>query len=277
MDYDLEKRIEEIYKKKEEISDVNKKEADNRAAFEEELAVMEENYRKKIEAERDNFEQSLTPLKLQNERLSQEFKLLCNDTFSVMLKDLIEELATLSGADVSDIRVEIKPAISFTGERYIDEIVELINTVYYNYITTLNITLIGYQRTKHADGDSLTKIFTYLMRLNSKFTDMQFDGRTLLEHCKAVQVYDGRGCKSSTDLIVCENIGGLKVVMPLSYLAREDDTEWYPNDLMRQAIINCVEKYKNATSVSTCKTRSRNLSDEVKKINIIKGEKGYEQ
>lgn len=104
--------------------------------------------------------------------------------------------------------------------------------------------MIGHQRTKHADGDSLTKIFTYLMRLNSKFTDMQPDGRTLLEHCKAVYVYDGRGCSSSTNLIVCENIPGLKVVMPLSYLAREDDTEWYPNDLMRQAIINCVEKYE---------------------------------
>ena len=44
MDYDLEKRIEEIYKKKEEISDVNRKEADNRAVFEEEIAVMKEDY-----------------------------------------------------------------------------------------------------------------------------------------------------------------------------------------------------------------------------------------
>ena len=258
MDYDLEKRIEEIHKKKEEIAAVNKKEADDRAGFEEEIAVMKENYWKKIEAERDNFEQSLTPLKLQNERLTKEFKLLCDDTFSVMMEDLIEELAMLSDIDVSDIRMEIKPVISFTGERDIDEISELINTVYYNYITTLEITLIGYQRAKNTNGDSLTKLFTYLMRLNSKFTDMQPDSKTLLEHCKAVQVYDGRGCNSYTELIVCENIAGLKVAMPLSYLARESDTEWYPNDLMKQAIINCIEK-------SNAKKRSRNLTEEIKK------------
>ena len=101
-------------------------------------------------------------------------------------------------------------------------------------------------------------LFTYLIRLNAKFTDVQSDGKTLLEHCTAKVIYDARAREYRTDLYIDRNINDLILNIPLSYLVRESENNWYPADLMRQAVINCEEKSKEKEAT---KNRSKKLTN----------------
>lgn len=259
MDYDLEKRIEELRQKKEGIVAINSKEAENRTIFEEEMAIKDKKHREEMDAEVDALERSISALKLERERLSKEFKTLCGETVPVRLGDLIEELARLRCIDDTYIRVNIKPIISFDGLHYIDEITKLINTVYYDFTATLEITLACSWCTGARIGiTSISRIFSYLIRTNSKFTDVQADGKTLLEHCDANVIYNTRTGKHSTDLVVSENIKDLVVNISLGHMIRESDTEWYPIDLIKQALINCEEKSKEKEAT---KKRSKKLTN----------------
>ena len=243
MDYDLEKRIEELRQKKEGIVAINSKEAEDRTIFEEEMAIKDKKHREEMDVEVDALERSISALKLERERLSKEFKTLCGETVPVRLGDLIEELARLRCIDDTYIRVNIKPIISFDGLHYIDEITKLINTVYYDFTATLEITLACSWCTGARTGiTSISRIFSYLIRTNSKFTDVQADGKTLLEHCDANVIYNTKTGKHSTDLVVSENIKDLVVNISLGHMIRESDAEWYPADLITQAVINCVER-----------------------------------
>ena len=259
MDYDLEKRIEELRQKKEGIVAINSKETENRTIFEEEMAIKDKKHREEMDAEMDALERSISALKLERERLSKEFKTLCGETVPVRLGDLIEELARLKCIDDTYIRVNIKPIISFDGLHYIDEITKLINTVYYDFTATLEITLACSWCTGARTGiTSISRIFSYLIRTNSKFTDVQADGKTLLEHCDANVIYNTRTGKHSTDLVVSENIKDLVVNISLGHMIRESDTEWYPADLIKQALINCEEKSKEK---EVTKKRSKKLTN----------------
>ena len=52
----------------------------------------------------------------------------------------------------------------------------------------------------------------------------------------------------------------------MSYLVRESESNWYPADLMTQAITNCVEKSQEKdVSKDDVKKRSRKLLDETNK------------
>lgn len=184
---------------------------------------------------------------------------MCGETVPVRLGDLIEELARLRCIDDTYIRVNIKPIISFDGLHYIDEITKLINTVYYDFTATLEITLACSWCTKDCAGiTSISRIFSYLIRTNSKFTDVQADGKTLLEHCDANVIYNTRTGKHSTDLVVSENIKDLVVNISLGHMIRESDAEWYPIDLIKQALINCEEKSKEKEAT---KKRSKKLTN----------------
>ena len=259
MDYDLEKRIEELRQKKEGIVAINSKEAENRTVFEEEMAIKDKKHREEMDVEMDALEHSISVLKLERERLSKEFKTLCGETVPVRLGDLIEELARLRCIDDTYIRVNIKPIISFDGLHYIDEITKLINTVYYDFTATLEITLACSWCTGARTGiTSISRIFSYLIRTNSKFTDVQADGKTLLEHCDANVIYNTKTGMHSTDLVVSENIKDLVVNISLGHMIRESDTEWYPIDLIKQALINCEEKSKEKEAT---KKRSKKLTN----------------
>ena len=258
MDYDLEKRIEELRQKNEGIVAINSKEAENRTIFEEEMAIKDKKHREEMDAEVDALERSISALKLERERLSKEFKTLCGEIVPVRLGDLIEELARLRCIDDTYIRVNIKPIISFDGLHYIDEITKLINTVYYDFTATLEITLACSWCTKDCAGiTSISRIFSYLIRTNSKFTDEQADGKTLLEHCDANVIYNTKTGKHSTDLVVSENIKDLVVNISLGHMIRESDAEWYPADLIKQALINCEEKSKEKEAT---KKRSKKIN-----------------
>ena len=72
-----------------------------------------------------------------------------------------------------------------------------------------------------------------------------------------------------TNLNIKDNIDDLILHMPLGKLLSDSNQGWYPDDLMKQAVINCVKKsQEKEVSKDDVKKRSRKLSDETKKVEV---------
>lgn len=262
MNDDLRKRIEELQERKAEITSIERKREETRVDFRKKIFNERMAFEKRMSVEKDNYERSLVILDADRTKLFNEVRSLGKDLVSIKMGDLIEELAFLKDIDVSNISVVIDPIISFSGNYSMKQVSELINTIYYDYIINLVVELTGNCET----NSSMMTLFTYLIRLNAKFTDVQSDGRTLLEHCTAKVIYDARAREYRTDLYIDRNINDLILNIPLSYLVRESESNWYPADLMRQAVINCVERNnKEEVSKDISKKRVRTLSEEINK------------
>lgn len=258
MNDDLRKRIEELQERKAKITAIERKREETRVDFRKKVFNERMAFEKRMSAEKDNYEQSLVLLDTDRTKLFNEVRALGKDIVSIKMGDLIEALAFLKDIDVSNINVIVDPIISFSGNYSMKQASELINTIYYDYITNLVVELTCDCKI----NSSMMMLFTYLIRLNAKFTDVQSDGKTLLEYCTAKVIYDARAREYRTDLYIDRNINDLILNIPLSYLVRESENNWYPADLMRQAVINCVERSQEK---DVFKKRSRKLSDETSK------------
>lgn len=254
MDNDLRKRIEELQQKKLEITTIEREKEDARAKFREKVFMEKMNFEKKMRSEKDEFEHSLSFLETDRIKLSKEIDYLGKDIISVKLGDLIKELSLLEGIDTSDIYTNIKAKpISFL-KKHNEKIPELINMIYNDYNTDWMVLLTGNPMAHEVLS------FTYVIKLNSNLSDIQADGKTLLEHCIVDVEYDMVSEKYYIVLNIKKDIDDLILNIPLKYLARSDTNEWYPNDLMIQAVINCVERNKEIF-----KKKSRKLSEKIEK------------
>lgn len=176
---------------------------------------------------------------------------------SVRLGDLIDELVNLTGIDMSNVMINanVIQLLSLPGNRS-EEVSKSLNTTYGNFRFNHGILISG----KGMSSGSL--LFCYLIHLNSMLSDVQADGKTLLEHCTVDVEYDMVDKNICTSLNIKDNIDDLILRIPLSKLASDSNAGWYPADLMIQAIINCVEKSQEK---EVSKKRSRKLSDETSK------------
>lgn len=152
--------------------------------------------------------------------------------------------------------------LSLPGNRS-EEVSKSLNTMYGNFRFNHGILISG----KGTPSGSL--LFCYLIHLNSTLSDVQADGKTLLEHCAVDVEHDMVDKNIYTSLNIKDNIDDLILRIPLNKLASDSNAGWYPADLMKQAIINCVEKcQEKEVSKDNVKKRSRKLSDETKKVEV---------
>ena len=179
---------------------------------------------------------------------------------SVRLGDLIDELVNLTGIDMSNVMINanVIQLLSLPGNRS-EEVSKSLNTTYGNFRFNHGILISG----KETSSGSL--LFCYLIHLNSMLSDVQADGKTLLEHCAVDVEYDMVDKNICTSLNIKDNIDDLILRIPLSKLASDSNAGWYPADLMTQAINNCVVKSQEK---DVSKKRSRKLSDETKKVEV---------
>ena len=170
---------------------------------------------------------------------------------SVRLGDLIDELANLTDIDASNVMINANAIqlLSLPGNCS-EAMSKSLDAMYGNFRFNHGILISG----KGTPSGSL--LFCYLIHLNSMLSDVQADGKTLLEHCTIMPwtVY--------TCLKVNEDYDDLLINIPLSYLTIDSDPFWYPADVITQAVINCVEKSQEKEA---SKKRSRKLSDETNK------------
>ena len=180
-----------------------------------------------------------------------------NTPVSVRLGDLIDELANLTDIDASNVMINANAIqlLSLPGDCS-EAMSKSLDIVYGNFRFNHGISISG----KGTLPGSL--LFCYLIRLNSKLSDVQADGKTLLEHCAIDVEYNMVDKVNYTNLNIKDNVDDLILHMPLGKLLSDSNAGWYPADLMTQAVINCVEKSQEKEA---SKKRSRKLSDETNK------------
>lgn len=279
MNDDLRRRIEYLQEKKSEIDAIKTKmdgerfnfdkyfikekndfEVDaviKRRTLEESIASDRRRLEARYRVEMYVLEEKLKPLKEEYKKLSNILMFLEQSTVSVRLGDLMEELVSLTGIAEPSISINTKtrPIFTFSG-KCSKEVSKLINTMNHGFDIEWMVLLHG----KRLVRDPIS--FTYLIKSTSNLTDIQSDGKTLLEHCTVDIEFDALMKRYYTNLYVGKNIDDLVLNILLSDLVREDTVNWYPADVITQAIINCVEKSQEK---EVSKKISRKLSDETNK------------
>ena len=179
---------------------------------------------------------------------------------SVRLGDLIDELANLTDIDASNVMINANAIqlLSLPGNCS-EAMSKSLDAMYGNFRFNHGILISG----KGTPSGSL--LFCYLIHLNSMLSDVQADGKTLLEHCAVDVEHDMVDKNICTSLNIKDNIDDLILRIPLSKLASDSNAGWYPADLMTQAINNCVVKSQEK---EVSKKRSKKLSDETKKVEV---------
>ena len=282
MEYDLGKKLEELKRICDEIEILIDKEDEERDSFrektklerkefEEKIAIERKEFEKKISDDEKEFEKAMHTLRKKLEHLLSEFHLLYNDSVSVRFGDLINELSRLTGIKVSNIEVNTYYNVVFNGGYTRHTINELLDSANISIRhggdeSRPNFDVVLKDSTFGSDADRCA--FLYFIRSNVKLDEVQADGKMFLEHCTATKSVDYINFERQeyTTLNVKKNISDLILKISLKDLVRGSDTKcWYPADLIKQAVINCVERSQEK---EVSKKRSRKLSDETKKVEV---------
>lgn len=253
-----------LQEKKMAINDINTKINEERVTFEEKIAIERKEFEKKISDDEKEFEKAMHTLRKKLEHLLSEFHLLYNDSTSVRFGDLINELSRLTGIKVSNIEVDINYNVVFNGGYTRHTINELLDSASISIRhggdeSRPNFEVVLKDSTFGSDADRCA--FLYFIRSNVKLDEVQADGKMFLEHCTATKSVDYINFERQeyTTLNVKKNIPDLILKISLKDLVRGSDMKcWYPADIMKQAVINCVSR-GNEREVS--KKRSRVLTN----------------
>ena len=284
MEYDLRKKFEELKRLCDEIEEFIDKEDEERDSFrektklerkefEEKIAIERKEFEKKISDDEKEFEKAMHTLRKKLKCLLSEFHLLYNDSVSVRFGDLINELSRLTGIKVSNIEVNTYYNVVFNGGYTRHTINELLDSANISIRhggdeSRPNFEVVLKDSTFGSDADTDRCAFLYFIRSNVKLDEVQADGKMFLEHCTATKSVDYINFERQeyTTLNVKKNIPDLILKISLKDLVRGSDTKcWYPADIMKQAVINCVEKSQEKEA---SKKRSRKLSDETQKVGV---------
>ena len=162
MNNDIIQCIKLLQERKAEIDAIDRKIDEERTAFEERVAF-----------ERKKFEEALNPLKEEVTKLSMNFDTIGQNVVPITLGDLVNELATLSDVDVSNIGIETKSNVEFWGKNSLNKILELFS--YKNMQGRWEILL--------TDKSTSNPSFCYKMSFKLNLNAIQADGKTFLAHC----------------------------------------------------------------------------------------------
>lgn len=270
MNDNLMERIEELQKCRERLTTILEDIAKEKINFKEELELEFPQYtapKRRNTAIRHNlanrnsiiedkirkFEEKIKLMSKEATKVRNRFYSLGWTPVSVRLGDLIDELVNLTGIDMSNVMVNanVIRLLCLPGNRS-EEVSKSLNTTYGNFRFNHGILISG----KGTSSGSL--LFCYLIHLNSMLSDVQADGKTLLEHCAVDVEYDVEDKNICTNLNIKDNIDDLNLRIPLIELASDSNGNWYPADLIIQAVINCEEKSKEKEAT---KNRSKKLTN----------------
>lgn len=195
-----------LQERKEEIDIIDKKIDEEMISFEKSIAV-----------KRKEFEETLNSLKKNLLSLSKELDELENSLIQVRLGDLVKELASLKGIDVSNIEIEIEPSVELFETKNINKLIGLFS----------NKNMEKYWYVLLTDKSQSCPSFSYQLKfkLNEEVYKSYINDYYAMLHIK----------KNRDDIILD---------IPLKCLLSDDsiyNKKWYPNDLIVQAISNCYE------------------------------------
>lgn len=208
------------------------------------------------------FEEKIKYLRDDSQRLGAEVYTLGKDTVSIRLGDLINELSNLTGLDALNFSISTECNIRFSNllTYSIEEIIHCIETHGCElYFADLHPSLVLKLYSNKNDCQySNNKLFFYEIRfIVNRDNILEF-----LKYCNKKLKIDYYGAPYAALYIDEEQkLDDLIFNIPLCDLTGSSNGNWYPADLMKQAVINCVEKSnKKDASKSTGKKRNRCLT-----------------
>lgn len=198
-----------------------------------EIQTKREGNKKKMEEEANKLRAELQPSEEKLKRIKMEFiASIQNQTVSIALKDLVEELSKLTGISILNMGIEINMDINcemFYLTPLLDEDFSE---------KTFDVSLSG---DSSLDFDDNTQPFAYRIECPMDLKEKQADGKIFLDHCSSKQSRNGLTYR----LVFDKRIGDLIVKINFEKIFKSDNTfDWYPVDLMNTVIINCIEQGK---------------------------------
>lgn len=233
--------------------------------IENEIKYKRTQFEKKIELERKEFEESLIPLKENSNKALEELNLLSQTTISVSVRELVEELAILSGINISNIKIQVQTNVAYLGQNKLKRMHELIK-ISANHLkyplskSKQNCWTLSLYEDETICYNKNTNPFCYEMTFPLNLDELQADGKSLLEHSNIEIKYDFIKKDYYTIIIIDKKIKDLICNINLNQLISEDfrdenSPRLYSTNLLSQAVINCVEKrdasntFKRATKI----------------------------
>ena len=170
----------------------------------------------------------------------------------VSIGDIVEELSNLTGIDKESIGVNIETYIGYWGKCSLNELALMINSKEPNFFLNydenkkINITIYS-NKAIYSHNDS--QMFCYDIEKDFDLNEIQKDDRPLLEHCTAHLYYsDTREC-DYTGIVIDKDIESIKYNVKFNDLVKDDikdkNNRFYPVNLFREVIINCIKNEKN--------------------------------
>lgn len=235
MEHSLLNTIENLRVKKQELEQLDL-----------DIQMKREENKRKIEEEEKKFNEVIKSSEENLKRMKMEFiASIQNQTVSIALKDLVEELSKLTGISILNMGVKIILDI----ESPMFDLTPLLNKDFSNSI--FHILLCG---DSSLEFDDDTQPFAYRIEKTMDLKEKQADGKIFLEHCSSKQSRNGLTHK----LVFDKRIGDLIVKVDFEKLFMSDDRfDWYPVDLMTTTITNCLEQGKVITREEQQKVKQK--------------------
>ena len=159
---------------------------------------------------------------------------------TISLGSLLAELSYLSGISLYDISVKIDTRISFSGKRSMKEMLELYSKTSLKETSSMQIRI---------KDTSAKNSFNYIIYFPINMNELQADFKPLVDHLN-VSNYTVFNGYEYTHLVYCGDIVCLNCHFTIKDLELEDKVGiWYPSNLIKEAIINCIDRKDNHKNV----------------------------
>jgi hypothetical protein len=214
-----------------------------------EVSIAKEN----IDNERRIFKEKLNTLENDLSQKRNKLDELKNITIPVKIIDLITELSYLTNVDIKDMSINIEcDFIRWGKNRNIKEFLKYIETKKHegkHINLNLEVLLVGSKKSPAYKNHPHP--FYYFFKIPFNMTEIQLDGKTLLDHCSVEKRYDDLQGEYYTKIVVDKKIDKIILNIRLGDIFRKEDelcrnpfssSYFYPYNIFNEAVRNCVER-----------------------------------
>ena len=179
-----------------------------------------------------------------------------NNIITISIKNLVNELSNYTGIDEDKIGISVRSEIGYWGIYNLDYLAFLIDSDdqslgYYKYGKDKYFNINIYGEKDLYDYDKKRK-FDFNLKLKLDLNEIQTDGKTLKEHSREQLYFDDERDSYYTGITIDKDVESLNYKVDLEELENiKDSRDFYPSDLFRQVIINCIEKKNQKKKVLT--------------------------
>lgn len=166
---------------------------------------------------------------------------------SISIGDIVEELSNLTGIEKEKIGISIRSEIGYWGIYNLDYLAFLIDSDdqklgYYKYNKDKYFAINIYSEKALYDYDKKRK-FDFNLKLKLDLNEVQADGKTLKDHSREQLYFDDGRQSHYTGIVIDKDIEGLNYKVNLDEIENvKDSKDFYPSNLFKEVIINCIEK-----------------------------------